>query len=135
MKNKYAYISIFVLVSIFGSLFAQEKIELNLENIWNKGTFNSKLDLGIRPLKDPNLYCKLIHSKDGEFLISYFWNTGKESDTIINSSKLSSANGNLKIEDYVFSDDEKYILLTTESDYIYRHSFVANYFIYKLVCF
>lgn len=132
MKNKYAYILIFVLVSIYSTLFAQEKIELNLENIWSKGTFNSKLDLGIRPLKDPNLYCKLIHSKDADFLISYFWNTGKESDTIINTTKLSSVNGNLKIEDYVFSDDEKYILITTESDYIYRHSFVANYFIYSI---
>ena len=130
MKKKYA--SIFIFLLLINNLFAQEKIELNLENIWSKGTFNSKLDFGIRPLKNPNLFCKLKHNENGDFLISYFWNSGQEFDTIINSAKLNSINENIKIVDYVFSDDEKYILLTTEREFIYRHSFIANYFIYNI---
>jgi len=121
MKKKYAYISIFVLVSICNRLSAQEKIELNLENIWSKGAFNSKLDLGIRPLNNPSFYSKLKHTESGDYLISYSWNSGKEVDTILNSTKLNVTNGNLKIEDYEFSDDEKYILLTTDREFIYRH--------------
>jgi dipeptidyl-peptidase-4 len=132
MKKKYAYISIFVLVSICNRLLAQEKIELNLENIWSKGAFNSKLDLGIRPLNNPSFYSKLKHTESGDYLISYSWNSGKEVDTILNSTKLNVTSGNLKIEDYEFSDDEKYILLTTDREFIYRHSFVASYYIYDV---
>ena len=36
------------------------------------------------------------------------------------------------IDSYTFSSDEKTILIATNSDQIFRHSFVANYFLYVI---
>ena len=63
----------------------------------------------------------------------YEYKTGKRVETIIRFSDLDFGNNSKnRVFDYNFSNDEKKILLATDPEFIYRHSFLANYYIYEL---
>lgn len=107
--------------------FTQKSI--SLEDIWAKGTFRLKSINEIRSMNNGDDYCILTL----EGIDRYEYKTGKRVETIIRFSDLDFGNNSKnRVFDYNFSNDEKKILLATNPEFIYRHSFLANYYIYEL---
>lgn len=113
----------------FGSI-AQTGITNQL--IWAGGEFNSEFVGGLNSMND-GLHYSAIESSDafGTRIVRYSYATGLEVN-VIASSKSIFGDTQKSIDDYHFSADEKQILIQTETEPIYRHSFSANYYVHNL---
>lgn len=104
------------------SVFAQE---ITLEDIWAKGTFRSKSIDEIRSMKNGENYC--ILKREG--IEKYAYSTGKKIEQIVSFSDLKFKTENEYVFDYRFNQDESKLLLATNPEFIYRRSYLANYYI------
>ncbi len=107
------------------SVFAQE---ITLEDIWVKGTFRSKSIDEIRSMKNGENYCILT----SEGIEKYTYKDGKKVGQIVAFSDLKFSSEREYVFDYQFNQDETKLLLATNPQFIYRHSFLANYYVYDL---
>lgn len=114
-----------MLVTSFSTL-AQQK--LSLEEIWS-GAFRTKGMTELTSMKNTNQYTVLeVNRSTGASQIDlYDFATLSKVSTILDSKNFTELQG---IDSYTFSKDEKKLLIANNSDQIFRHSFVANYFIY-----
>lgn len=122
---------ILVLALCFMTLgFAQAQKQITLEDIWSQNTFNYKTIDDIRSMKNGQQYCVLTRKS----IDKYSYKTGKKEGEIINFSQLNFPNAGKKnyVYDYSFSEDEQQVLLVVNPEFIYRRSFVADYYIYDL---
>lgn len=107
-----------LLFCIAGSMIAGAQ-QITLENIWG-GKYYAPGLFGINSMNDGQHYS--IQEKDGIYKYSYSSFVDKK------DSKQLIVSGNY--DEYSFSSDEKYMLLATESQPIYRHSFFAKWQVY-----
>src|ERR1044071_2694284 len=98
--------------------FAQS--EITIDDLTTKNTFQQKSVTGIRWLNDGKFYTSLRDNKILKFDVS----TGQSTATIYD--------GDMKIDGYSFSDDETRLLLSTNSESIYRRSSKADFYIYDV---
>ncbi len=133
--KKYSFILLFL---ISCTLSAQKK-EITLEDIWQKNTFAVKRINGIRSMKNGEHYTTQGGNEKEQYIVMYEYKTGNAVDTILKNGWLSShrweqvpSGAEAAIEDYQFSPDESKILITSESEQIYRHSTRENYYIYDI---
>ena len=61
----------------------------------------------------------------GSIIVKYSYESGNKVAEIA-SSKTIFGNSDKRFDGYSFSSDEKFLLLQTETEPIYRHSFSAN---------
>ncbi|HRF40349.1 MAG TPA: DPP IV N-terminal domain-containing protein, partial [Saprospiraceae bacterium] len=109
--------SVWMLIFIAATAAAQAPI--TLEQIWQGGTLNARSLPGFNFLKDGRHYTRLEKGKINQYDIR----TGEVVATILDVSALSASAGYTgTIDSYTFSEDEQKILITTETEYIYRHS-------------
>lgn len=80
-------------------------------------------------MADGSFYLSL--SKDGTKIIKYDTRTGKEVETLFDTSKTRETYIET-IEGYVVSPDGSKLLVWTDKEPIYRHSFTAKYYFYEL---
>lgn len=124
----YSLLSWVILLSSFNSnLLAQE--EYSNEKIWG-GEFWAESVWGIRSMAKGTSYT--IQGNDpelGSVIEEYSYKSGKKLRTIV-SSISAFDDARERISSYTFSDDERYILITTDVESMYRHSFYANFYIY-----
>jgi dipeptidyl-peptidase-4 len=111
------------------SIFAQQKI--TVEAIYT-GQFQAKGMDELQSMKNTNQYTVLNSNETTKSLqIDLFdFATLKKVSTLIdtkNQSKLVDG-----IDSYTFSADEKQLLIASNTNQIYRHSFTADYFLYNL---
>lgn len=107
------------------TLFAQQ---ITLEDIWAKGTFRSKSIDEIRSMKNGENYC--ILTRGG--IEKYTYKDGKRVGAIVSFSDLKFSSENEFVFDYQFNADETKLLLATNPQFIYRRSYLANYYVYDL---
>jgi len=110
----------------FSPIQAQKPI--TLEDIWQKGTFNTKGVPGFNFQKDGVHYTRL----EGTDILQYDLRTGDQSGVIFDAaSALSDAAGwEGKFDAYAFSADESKILLATGLTPLFRRSAEAVFFMY-----
>jgi len=130
MVRKLTY-SLITLI-FFGSLLTSSTLAQSTysnEKIWG-GEFWAESVWGIRSMSNGSSYTILDRNRDdGSTIDQYSYKSGEYIQTI--ASSLSAFNEPREsISGYTFSDDERFILLTTDEEGIYRHSFYANYYIY-----
>ncbi len=127
MKFIYKVVFVFLLASF--SAVGQQKI--SIEAIYS-GTFRAKGMDDLQALKNTNQYTVLNFERTSNTsqIDLYDFATLKKVATLIDTKDFKNLEG---IDSYTFSADEKSILIATNSDQIFRHSFVANYFIYEIV--
>lgn len=85
----------------------------------------------IHPMNDGTSYSAI--SPDGQKIEIYSFKTGQSIGTLFDTANVK---GELKIDSfdgYRVSDNGKKILLWTDSQKIYRHSFKANYYVYDIM--
>ena len=102
--------------------------ELTLKDIV-RGNFRSQRMAALTPAPDGETYLQI--SSDGQRIEQYSFKTGK---LVGNLLDLSTAHG-AKVEQldgYIMSPDGKRMLIQTETESIYRHSFKAKFYIFDI---
>ena len=129
MRNKYLLISLFLLM---GTLLAnaQEKKNFTLEDLYERPTFSTKSVRGMNSMKDGKTY----GSFEKGALNIYNYKTGKLVKTLFEMKDLvlEGEEKPVPMQNYELSDDESNILVMTDMESIYRHSFTATYYVYDI---
>lgn len=127
MKNKITSVFVLLLASI--SMLAQK--QLTLDEIWT-GAFRAQGMTALEAMKNTNQYTVLDFdraSKSAQINLYDFATLNKVA-TLLDSKDFTALQG---VDSYTFSKDEKKLLIANNSDQIFRHSFVADFFIYDIV--
>ena len=106
--------------------FAGNKLILN--DI-TSGEFRESSISVVQPLSDGESYAQM--SNDGKRIIHYSFKTGKEVSVLFDTSTAKGAQIDY-IDGYIISPDGQRLLIQTNTERIYRHSFSANYYIYTI---
>ena len=109
------------------SSVAQNKI--TLEDLFQKGTFSQNSVQGLRSMKDGNHYTVI---ENGSQIVRYSYQTGQRVSVFFDLKSVQNA-PITRFSSYELSNDETKILLTTDVESIYRHSFTASYYVWNSV--
>lgn len=110
--------ALFLFLFISTSLTAQDKI--TLEQIWG-GAFRTQGMQELNALKNTNEYTVLNRTS----IDLYDFATLEKKKTLFSTKEFS-------IDSYTFSEKEDKILIASNSEYIYRHSFTADYYVFDI---
>ena len=111
------------------TLTSASAAELTLEAL-TRGEFAARGIAGLTPLADGERYAQL--SPDRRQIIARSFRSGQQTDILFD---VATAKGDVRldaIDGYILSPDEKNILIQTQTQAIYRHSFTAVYYIYNV---
>ena len=124
------YINKIVLLFLLASFTAIGQQKISVEAIYS-GVFRAKGMDDLQALQNTNQYTVLNFDRTSRSsqIDLYDFATLKKVATLIDSKDFKTLEG---IDSYTFSKDEKTILIANNSDQIFRHSFVANYFLYDV---
>ena len=122
LKSILSSLTIFFLAQ---HVFAQEKM-IQLEDIWASRTFSPEWVWGINSMNNGIHYSSLNYGDKNVYITEYSYETGDSISTIVDSKDLDG----ISFSDYSFSEDEKKVLLPTETESIYRYSSRSNYYVY-----
>ncbi|MAU71772.1 MAG: S9 family peptidase [Pseudozobellia sp.] len=122
------YISVLFFLMVFMAI--GQKKQITVEGVFANEFRTEGLD-ALRSMKNGKQYTVLNRDyKTGRTTIDkYDYTTQKKVETIVDSQNLDALK---EFSAYEFNEDESKILLATEIDPIYRHSFLANYYIYDV---
>ena len=120
---------LFIVLTLCGFyLQAQQAQQITLENIWKEGTFYPERLRSLKALNHSAEYTILEYNQNNLQEINLY-----DFASLKKVGRLYAANQEIqRIDDYSFSPDETTLLIATNSEYIYRHSFVADYYLYHL---
>jgi len=121
-------------VALSAMAIGQEKKNIELADVYGRGTFYPNMVYGFNSMKDGNTYAVIDEGENSRQLNVYNYKTGRFVRTILNYSELVPENSDKPIRaySYVMSDDESKMLFPTETRSIYRHSSESNYYVYEL---
>ena len=107
---------------------AQQKLPLQLEDIWTKPTFRTAAVPGFNWMNDGRYYSALESGN----LMQHEVTTGKALQTLVSATELQvvGAAAPLSVDGYSFNANEQKILFTTATEPIYRHSSRASYYVF-----
>jgi dipeptidyl-peptidase-4 len=134
MKKKFLLVTILIVFSY--KEFAQTnskqtatKKEITLEKIWN-GTFSPKRMNSLNSMNG-DFYSLLNYDKQTKSVTvdKYSYKTLEKVETIVNSKNLKDLVG---FSSYSFNNDETKIILGTDFQKIYRHSFKGTFYGYDI---
>jgi len=120
--NKYSFFLVVCLIGVTSS-FGQSNI--SVDDFTTRNTFAEKEVSGINWMNDGKYYSTLSENK----VVKYDITTGQAVETLVDGGSLPAR---IVIDDYSFSADERKLLLQTQTQSIYRRSFVAEYYVYDL---
>ncbi|SNR74148.1 S9 family peptidase [Hymenobacter mucosus] len=117
-----------VLPATLPAAFAQQKSTITLEDIWQKGTFQTRSVPGFNWMKDGRYYSAL----DKGDLVQHDVTTGQAVQTLVAATdlKLPGQNQLLPVDGYRFNADETKVLFSTDTEPIYRRSSKSYFFVY-----
>lgn len=122
-----------ILFLISGSVFAQTKKEITLEDIFKKGTFSQRYVSGFHSLNDGKTYASIERDKTSGKLkvVRNNFSDGKTASIFFSEDELKYQGKTLNPTTN-FNPDETKVLLSQDEEAIYRHSVKANYFVFDL---
>lgn len=109
------------------SCFSQSK-QINLEDIWENYKFYYKSYRGLNSMNNGEFYTQIKNSEEGQEIIKYSFKNGERIVRIFKSSDFKIK----RINSYSFSDDDRLMLLATETESIYRYSRKAIYYVFNI---
>lgn len=105
---------------------------LTNEKIWYSGTFRSEAVWGVRSMQDGKHYTSTEYTEDqGTAIIRFRYADGVAVDTLATSLTIFKDAGQ-GIDGYNFSPAEDKLLVWSDTEPLYRHSFSANYYVHDL---
>lgn len=127
---KKTFTLLFALLIVFQG-FSQSTTgpKISLDDIFNSRKLSGKSVRGIASMQDGNHYCKL--SSRG--IVESSYKTGEETRLIVDAEKLYLEDSTkIRIQSYRFNHDESQVLISTNTEAIYRHSTKADFYIYDI---
>lgn len=119
--------TLFMLVMVtFLSAHAQQKKKVTLEEVFKSSTFSQKSVSGINWMKDGNFYSSLSREKAAK-IVKINLASGEEEDVLIDGEQIG-----VDFTNYSLSADERFALLSSKVERIYRRSSKAIYHIVDL---
>lgn len=89
--------------------------------------FYPKTLSAVTPLSDGKSYAQI--SSDRKKIVTYSFKTGKQNGILFSLDKIKGDSIS-SFDNYMLSPDGKRLLLQTNTEYIYRRSFKANFYVY-----
>lgn len=119
---------IVLILAIFMALnsLSQEKKLLKLDDFVTNYTFSAKTVRGVKSMNDGIHFTSM---EEGTKIIKYSYKTGEEIETIFSLDQVEDCPIE-KITSYSFSKNEQRILLETNKNKLYRHSYTADYYVW-----
>lgn len=102
--------------------------KLELKDI-TSGAFRAEYLSAVTPLADGENYASI--SSDGKCVMKYSYKTGRESGVLFDVNTAVGQKIDV-VEDFTISPDGQKMLIQTDTRYIYRRSFTAEYYIYYI---
>jgi dipeptidyl-peptidase 4 len=127
MYMKKHLFTLLLVLTFLPNSFTQHKITLNA--IYKDYIFYPKTIEGIRSMMDGEHYTTL---NQFFYIDKYSYETGDYIETLFSVKDIQNPPFDFFYE-YTFNADESKLLITTEIEAIYRHSFKANYYIFDLI--
>ena len=109
------------------SCFSQSK-QINLKDIWENYKFYYKSYRGLNSMNNGEFYTQIKNSEEGQEIIKYSFKNGERIVRIFKSSDFKIK----RINSYSLSDDDRLMLLATETESIYRYSRKAIYYVFNI---
>lgn len=123
--SKIILLSGIVILSFYQSTNAQN---LELRDIWASPKYGAKGVPNFIAMNDGKRFVKL---EDNE-IITYDFKTGTKLATLVSKSELVFKGKEITIASFEFSNDERKVLIETDIQPIYRHSYEAKAFVLNL---
>ncbi|MFM2286312.1 MAG: hypothetical protein RLZZ543_1809 [Bacteroidota bacterium] len=124
---------ILLFVVLHSALIAQPLKELSLQEIWGSGTFRPAMVMGVAPMQDGKHYSTVNFGEGGVSIGKYAYQTGNKTEDVLAAGSITLPGGKaIEFDSYVFSKDEKKLLVPTETEPIYRHSSRSAYVVIDL---
>ncbi len=99
---------------------------ITLEKIWADYEFIPEYVSGFNFLNDGQSYTRL----EGDKVVKYDLLRGRRLGVVFDGARAANDEYNGQIHNYAFSADERKLLISTETESIYRHSTRARYFVW-----
>ena len=126
------FIFFFLAVSFCLQTTSAQTEKLTNDLIWYSAEFRSDYVSGLRSMNDGLHYTRLEWTDaNGSEINKYAYSSGEKVATLATSQTIFN-DATLGIDGYEFSADEGKLLIQTDTEYIYRHSFKANYYIHDV---
>ena len=113
---------------LLSMLHATAGQKLELRDITG-GVFRQETMTEVRPMADGETYAQI--SSDGRRIVTYSFKTGKQVGTLFDAATARGPQV-ARVDGYIVSPDGRRLLIQTETERIYRHSFTATYYIYSI---
>ncbi|MBZ0207081.1 MAG: S9 family peptidase [Flavobacteriales bacterium] len=110
--------------------FAQK--EFTNQIIWYSNTFSSDRLDGLVSMNDGTHYTAMERTDGGMEVSSYDYRTGAKTQTVLHGQDLvlPGTSTPLEVEDYEFAGDERKLMVRTDIEPLYRHSYYAYNYVY-----
>ncbi len=118
----------FFLLLFMSSFLSVAQNQITLDDLFAKGTFTQRSVMGLRSMNDGNHFTVM---ENGNQVVRYSYQTGQKVSVVFDLSTVQGAPIS-RFSNYEFSSDETKILLTTDVQSIYRHSFTAAYYVWNI---
>lgn len=114
------------------SLAQTAKKQITLDDLFKNNTFRIKSVPGFNGMKDGKTYTKLDAEGNKQLIRTYDVASGK-AGTILFDNQAHPVDGKaITIDDYSFSKDEKFLLLKSGTEHIYRRSALNYVYLYDI---
>jgi len=117
---------------VFASQAFGQQPQLSVEKIWRDYEFWGNSFSGFRSMNDGLHYTKLETVNQRQRIVKYHLTENTTGAILMASDKFNYNGNQIVADDYAFNTDETKILIMTGLTSVYRHSFLANYFLYDL---
>ena len=117
---------ILILFALLSLTLVQAQKSFTLEDITNNGIFRARSVYGLRSMNSGESYTVL---KQGIRIEKFSYATGESEEIIFDLAEVGTDKIK-RIDSYQFSSDERKILIASNRQNIYRHSYSAEFYVY-----
>jgi len=131
MKNILKSLTILTLTILVASFTSAQN--LSVEKIWKNYEFFGSSVNGFRSMNDGNYFSKITKGISGKSITKHaFSNYEGKGEVIVSPDMLQIDGSSINMDDYFFNSDETKVLITTQTESIYRRSYSAVYYLLDL---
>lgn len=122
------YLALLLLLSVSSLSYAQTQA-ISLEDIWARYTFFGEGVSGFNFLQDGRSFTRL----ENNAIVKYDLKSGNRTGVLVSGNDLRLKNGfDGNINSYTFSADESQLLLSSQTEQLFRRSSQSYFFVYNL---
>jgi len=113
------------------AVLSAQKQAITLEDIWANGTFRTQYMNALNSMSHGDFYTVLNYNRETEStsVDKYSYKTLEKVATLVDSKDLPNLES---FDNYIFSEAENLLVLGTDTEQIYRHSFLGKFYVYNI---